>query len=217
MARATLEGVAFQVADLIEAIQQDLDSPLTELRVDGGMARSDPFLQFQADVLGQPIRRSPQSESTALGAALLAGLGVGMWPDRAAAQELLQSGGRTFQPGAKSLGEPLPWGAGARLSRRSLGIIEAGADLPEAAPELAASSHPKQILRIALSESHDYDRLKVAGRRSPLHIMASLKQMKRSPAERRTPVALAGPFCEPVSLEPVEIECLGTIGGSGTS
>ena len=62
------------------------------------MARSDPFLQFQADVLGQPIRRSPQIESTALGAALLAGLGVGLWPDRAGAVELLQSGGQTFTP-----------------------------------------------------------------------------------------------------------------------
>ena len=77
------KGSRFQIADLIEAIQEDLEGPLTDLRVDGGMARSDPFLQFQADVLGQPIRRSPQTESTALGAALLAGLGVGLWPDRA--------------------------------------------------------------------------------------------------------------------------------------
>ena len=98
VARATLEGVAFQIADLIEAIQEDLGSQLSDLRVDGGMARSDPFLQFQADVLGQPLRRSPQTESTALGAALLAGLGVGLWPDRDRASELLQSGGQTFQP-----------------------------------------------------------------------------------------------------------------------
>jgi glycerol kinase len=98
VARATLEGVAFQIADLIEAIQEDLESPLTELRIDGGMARSDPFLQFQADILGQPIRRSPQTESTALGAALLAGLGVGLWPNREFALELLQSGGQTFLP-----------------------------------------------------------------------------------------------------------------------
>ena len=59
----------------------DLPAPLADLRVDGGMARSDPFLQFQADLLGLPLRRSPQAESTALGAALLAGLGVGLWPD----------------------------------------------------------------------------------------------------------------------------------------
>jgi glycerol kinase len=98
VARATLEGVAFQVADLIAAIQQDLGSPLAELRVDGGMARSDAYLQFQADVLGQPIRRSPHTESTALGAALLAGLGVGLWPDRHRAIDLLQSGSQTFTP-----------------------------------------------------------------------------------------------------------------------
>jgi glycerol kinase len=98
VARATLEGVAFQIADLIEAIEQDLGSPLAELRVDGGMARSDPFLQFQSDVLGQPIRRSPQTESTALGAAVLAGLGVGLWPDPQKAVELLESGSQSFHP-----------------------------------------------------------------------------------------------------------------------
>jgi glycerol kinase len=62
------------------------------------MARSDPFLQFQTDLLSLPLRRSPQAESTALGAALLAGLGVGLWPDVATAAELLQSGGQTFTP-----------------------------------------------------------------------------------------------------------------------
>jgi glycerol kinase len=98
MARATLEGVAHQVNDLIEAMGDDLGNPLADIRVDGGMARSDPFLQFQADLLGLPIQRSPQAESTALGAALLAGLGVGLWPNAAAAVELLQSGGRTFAP-----------------------------------------------------------------------------------------------------------------------
>ena len=98
LARATLEGVAFQVADLIEAIRDDLESPIADLRVDGGMARSDPFLQFQGDLLGLPIRRSPQSESTALGAALLAGLGVGLWPNQATAVSLLQASGRVFEP-----------------------------------------------------------------------------------------------------------------------
>ena len=63
------------------------------------MARSDPFLQFQADLLGLPIHRSPQTESTALGAALLAGLGAGLWPDVSSAIELIESGGQTFTPG----------------------------------------------------------------------------------------------------------------------
>ena len=99
LARATLEGVACQVADLIRAMDQDLGAALSEIRADGGMARSDPFLQFQADLLGVPIRRSPQTESTAMGAALLAGLGAGLWPDVTAAVELIESGGREFTPG----------------------------------------------------------------------------------------------------------------------
>ena len=98
LARATLEGVAFQVADLIDSMHADLAAPLTEIRVDGGMAQSDPFLQFQADLLNLPIQRSPHTESTALGAALLAGLGAGVWPNSTAACELLQSGIGTFKP-----------------------------------------------------------------------------------------------------------------------
>jgi glycerol kinase len=98
LARATLEGVAFQVADLIEAVNADLPEPLVDLRVDGGMARSEPFLQFQADLLDLPLCRSPQTESTALGAALLAGLGVGLWPDARGAAELLLTGSQTFHP-----------------------------------------------------------------------------------------------------------------------
>ncbi|MBX6312356.1 MAG: glycerol kinase GlpK [Isosphaeraceae bacterium] len=98
LARATLEGVAFQIADLIAAINADLPEPLADLRVDGGMARSDPFLQFQADLLGLTLRRSPQTEATALGAAFLAGLGVGLWPDLGSAVALLEVGGQTFAP-----------------------------------------------------------------------------------------------------------------------
>jgi glycerol kinase len=67
------------------------------------MARSDPLLQFQSDLLNLPIRRSPQTESTALGAALLAGLGANLWPDLASAMELLQTGSRTFQPARDEL------------------------------------------------------------------------------------------------------------------
>jgi glycerol kinase len=98
LARATLEGVAFQVADLIAAVNADLPEPLSELRVDGGMGRSDPFLQFQADLLNLTLRRSPHVESTALGAALLAGLGVGLWPDADTAAGLLEADGRAFHP-----------------------------------------------------------------------------------------------------------------------
>jgi glycerol kinase len=99
LARATLEGVAFQILDLIQAMNADLPIPLSELRVDGGMAKSNPFLQFQADLLGLPVQRSPQTESTALGAALLAGLGVNLWSGPAEALGLLQEGGQVFEPG----------------------------------------------------------------------------------------------------------------------
>ncbi|WZO95784.1 glycerol kinase GlpK [Isosphaeraceae bacterium EP7] len=98
LARATIEGVAFQVADLIDAINADLPTPLTDFRVDGGMARSDPFLQFQADLLGIAPRRSPNPESTALGAALLAGLGINHWPTTDHAIALLDAEGQTFSP-----------------------------------------------------------------------------------------------------------------------
>jgi glycerol kinase len=81
LGRATLEGVAFQVADLVEAAGRDAGAPLSALRVDGGMARNAWFLQRQADALGLPVLQAPQSESTALGAAYLAGLHVGVWPD----------------------------------------------------------------------------------------------------------------------------------------
>ncbi len=98
LARATLEGVAFQVGDLIEAMSADLGHPLADFRVDGGMARSEPFLQLQSEILGFPITRSPQSESTALGAALLAGLGANLWSDAATALALIEENGLRFTP-----------------------------------------------------------------------------------------------------------------------
>ncbi|RUL82340.1 glycerol kinase GlpK [Tautonia sociabilis] len=98
LARAVIEGVAYQIADLVEAMNVDLPAPLESLRADGGMARSDPFLRFQADLMGLPIRRSPQTEATALGAAALAGLGVGLWPNVDAVAALLEPGGDPFTP-----------------------------------------------------------------------------------------------------------------------
>jgi glycerol kinase len=79
IARAALEGVAFQVADLIEAMRADTGKRLHELRVDGGGSRSDFLMQFQADLLHIPVIRPAITETTALGAAYLAGLAVGYW------------------------------------------------------------------------------------------------------------------------------------------
>jgi glycerol kinase len=83
IARAALESIAFQTADLIEAMRQDAGCALSELRVDGGAARNDLLLQFQADILGVPVLRPANIETTAFGAAALAGLGVGFWQSEA--------------------------------------------------------------------------------------------------------------------------------------
>jgi glycerol kinase len=79
IARASLEGIAYQVADLIDAMQADTGKRLKELRVDGGASHSAFMMQFQADVLQIPVVRPAVTETTALGAAYLAGLAVGYW------------------------------------------------------------------------------------------------------------------------------------------
>jgi glycerol kinase len=94
LGRAALEGVAFQVADLIDAAAKDLGRSLAELRVDGGMARNDWFLKCQADVLGLPVLRAAQSESTALGAAFLAAVGVGLVKTEAELRRVLSAATR---------------------------------------------------------------------------------------------------------------------------
>jgi glycerol kinase len=79
IARAAEESIAFQVADVIEAMDADTKCPFRELRVDGGAAVDDLLMQFQADLLGVPVIRPAVNETTALGAAYLAGLAVGFW------------------------------------------------------------------------------------------------------------------------------------------
>jgi glycerol kinase len=79
IARAALESIAFQVADLLEAARADAGIDLAELRVDGGAAANNYLLQFQADMLGVAVVRPKVTETTALGAAYLAGLAVGFW------------------------------------------------------------------------------------------------------------------------------------------
>lgn len=81
IARAALEAIAFQSAELLEAMQKDAGAELSELRVDGGASRNDLMMQFQADILGVPVVRPKVTETTALGAAYLAGLAVGYWAD----------------------------------------------------------------------------------------------------------------------------------------
>jgi glycerol kinase len=82
IARAALESIAFQSAELLDAMQKDAGERLTELRVDGGAAANDLLMQFQADLLGVPVLRPRALETTALGVAYLAGLTVGLWKSR---------------------------------------------------------------------------------------------------------------------------------------
>jgi glycerol kinase len=83
LARATLEAIAFQVHDVLEAMAADAGAPLAALRVDGGAAASNLLLQLQADLMGVPVERPVVAETTALGAAYLAGLAIGSWQDLA--------------------------------------------------------------------------------------------------------------------------------------
>jgi glycerol kinase len=97
IARAALESIAYQVDDLLQAVRGDSGIPLSELRVDGGASTNNALLQFQADLLGVPVVRPAVTETTALGAAYLAGLAVGFWssPDEIARQWKAE---RRFEP-----------------------------------------------------------------------------------------------------------------------
>ena len=80
--RAALESICYQTRDVIQAMTADSGIVLTELKVDGGAVRNNFLMQFQSDILGVPVRRPQVTETTALGAAYLAGLGVGLWSDK---------------------------------------------------------------------------------------------------------------------------------------
>jgi len=97
IARAALEGIAFQVADVLEVMQEDSGIAVDELRVDGGASANNLLMQFQADILGVPVVRPKVVETTALGAAYLAGLAVGFWKDRVEVEAAWQAD-RRFEP-----------------------------------------------------------------------------------------------------------------------
>lgn len=97
IARAALASIAYQTVDILEAMQRDSAIGLNELRVDGGAARNDWLMQFQADVLGVPVARPMVTETTALGAAYLAGLACGFWSSESEVSEQWQLE-RCFEP-----------------------------------------------------------------------------------------------------------------------
>jgi glycerol kinase len=97
LARATLEGIAFLIHDLAEAVRAEAQRPIPVFKVDGGASQNDLLMQMQADLLGVPVVRPKVAETTALGAAYLAGLAVGFWSDEAQIAALW-SRERVFEP-----------------------------------------------------------------------------------------------------------------------
>lgn len=96
LARAAVESIAYQVADLLDAMRADSGDAVSELRVDGGAAANDALMQFQANILGVPVVRPAVTETTAFGAAFLAGLAVGFWKQDS--ENLKSASDRRFEP-----------------------------------------------------------------------------------------------------------------------
>src|SRR5579885_2769189 len=97
LVRAALDSIAYQVRDVFCAMEQDTETAITELRADGGASANAYLMQFQADILGKPVRRPGMAETTALGAAMLAGLATGMWSGQKDL-EVFRHGSRVFEP-----------------------------------------------------------------------------------------------------------------------
>ena len=121
IARAALEAIAFQSAGLLSAMQADAGQPLAELRVDGGASRNDLLMQFQADLLQVPVIRPRITETTALGAAYLAGLATGFWASQQELEALWQVE-RVFEPrldAAQAADSMARWTRAVELARTS--------------------------------------------------------------------------------------------------
>ena len=135
IARAALEAIAFQSTEVLGAMQKDCGERLSELRVDGGAARNNLLLQFQADLLGVPVVRPQITETTALGAAYLAGLAVGFWQDEAEINALWHAE-RRFEPamhGDRRAALLADWRRAVERSRHWVGNVAGNAETNEAA------------------------------------------------------------------------------------
>jgi glycerol kinase len=117
IARAALEGIAYQVSDVLHAMESDAKIRLKELRVDGGACANNLLMQFQADLLGVPVVRPRVSETTALGAAYLAGLGVGFWKDQREIAAQWQADRRFVPTGTSAVRKKLVGGWTRALAR----------------------------------------------------------------------------------------------------
>jgi glycerol kinase len=99
--RATLDSIAYQVRDVIVAMESDTGRPMSELRADGGATANRYLMQFQADILDKPVRRAKIAETTAMGAAMLAGLAIGVWKSPDDLREIVQRA-QVFKPNMQS-------------------------------------------------------------------------------------------------------------------
>src|SRR4051812_6787669 len=119
LARAALDGIAFQVADVLDVMQKDSGIKIAELRVDGGAAANNLLMQIQADILGAPVVRPKVTETTALGAAYLAGLAVGYWKDQQDVRANWEVGRplERGRPGAEVVPRRARWAEALRRSR----------------------------------------------------------------------------------------------------
>ena len=95
--KATLQALAYQTRDVVDTMYKDTQIAVSALRVDGGAAKNDYLMQFQADILGKPLERAANLETTAMGAAFLAGLAVGFWQDTDELKKIFKIGKR-FEP-----------------------------------------------------------------------------------------------------------------------
>jgi glycerol kinase len=122
--RAALEAIAYQSRDVVDCFRRDAGLALDVLRVDGGACRNDFLMQFQADVLGVPVRRPPVLEVTALGAAALAGLAVGFWRDRSELGAATGQGAVRFEPRMSADRREALYAGWLRAVERSRGWVE---------------------------------------------------------------------------------------------
>ena len=144
VARAALEAIAYQTRDVLDAMAAEAGRRPTELRVDGGATANDFLCQFQADMLGLPILRPRVRETTGLGAAYLAGLGVGPWPGPEALESL------AARPGVRA-------GHAARPARRALcGLAPRGGPGAGRAPRGGLTPSPRSMRGIPCGRPECY-------------------------------------------------------------
>jgi len=123
--RATLEAIGYQTRGVVECLSRDSGLHLGELRVDGGASQNDFLMQFQADLLGVPVRRPSVSEVTALGAAALAGIAVGYWSDRGQLEDVAEQDATVFEPSMGADRRDALYSGWERAVERALGWEEA--------------------------------------------------------------------------------------------